>query len=71
MSNLTVGNAEVIDGKGLFLAPGFIDVHVIYVSQAASIKKRLKVEHLQQQKVAIQQFVQCQIQDQFQIQKKI
>ena len=25
---LTVGTAEIIDGKGLFLSPGFIDVHV-------------------------------------------
>lgn len=27
-TNLEAGNAEVIDGKSLFLAPGFIDVHV-------------------------------------------
>ena len=27
-NQLTVGNAEIIDGEGLLLAPGFIDVHV-------------------------------------------
>lgn len=27
-AQLSVGTSEVIDGKGLFLAPGFIDVHV-------------------------------------------
>lgn len=27
-TNLDVGNAEIIKGQGLFLAPGFIDVHV-------------------------------------------
>ena len=60
-----------LTGKGLFLAPGFIDVHVIYANRAGSIKKRLKVEHLQQQKADIQRFARCQIQGQYLIRKKI
>ena len=55
----------------LLIAPGFIDLHVHFVSQVVNRKKQLKQEHLQQQKVDLQQLLQCQTQDQFQILKNI
>lgn len=70
-ASIASNGAQLIDGKGQLLSPGFIDVHVHLREPGESIKKRLKQERKQQQKVVIQPFALCQIQDQYLTVQKI
>ena len=67
---LEVGNSEVIDGRGLFLSPGFVDVHVHLREPGGEHKETIKSGTLAAQRRLYEQSAQCRIQDLFQIRKK-
>ena len=60
-------NAEVIDGKGNFVSPGFVDVHVHLREPGFEHKETIETGTHQLQEVDLQRFVRCQIQSLFRI----
>ena len=68
---LTMGDAEIIDGAGFSWHRASSMSMFTFVSRAVNIRKQSKAGHGQRRKVDIRQSVQCRIQDLYPIQKKI
>lgn len=63
-------DAQIIDGKGHFASPGFVDVHTHLREPGFEHKETIATGTASAAKVVSQRFVRCQIQSQYQIQLK-